>query len=216
VPIFGLPIVDRDCRLSIEIAECRSRLPIAECRSRLPIADRLQIGLPRQVTREPAENLLTRRLTQATSRAQDWPDQGTKLDNPDVTALLRAWSDGNLAARDRLMAAVYSELHRRAAAYLRREPGDHTLQPTALVNEAYLRLVKQDHIVWQNRAQFYGIAAQMMRRILVDHARGGRMQKRSGRWIRVILHDGVAVADEFDPTILDLDNALKTRVPIGN
>jgi ECF sigma factor len=136
VPIFGLPIVDRDCRLSIEIAECRSRLPIAECRSRLPIAecrsrlpiaDRLQIGLPRQVTREPAENLLTRRLTQATSRAQDWPDQGTKLDNPDVTALLRAWSDGNLAARDRLMAAVYSELHRRAAAYLRREPGDHTL-----------------------------------------------------------------------------------------
>src|SRR5919109_1540434 len=87
----------------------------------------------------------------------------------DVTALLRAWECGDLAARDRLMLVVYDELRRRARAYMRREQAGHTLQPTALVHEAYLRLVKQDRIAWQNRAQFYGVAAQMMRRILVDH-----------------------------------------------
>jgi RNA polymerase sigma-70 factor, ECF subfamily len=127
---------------------------------------------------------------------------------PDVTALLRAWSDGDLAARDRLMAVVYADLHRRAAAYLRRERRDHTLQPTALVNEAYLRLVKQEHVVWQNRAQFFGVSAQMMRRILVDHARGGRMEKRSGRWVRVTLHEHLAEVREPDAAVLDLDAAL--------
>jgi RNA polymerase sigma-70 factor (ECF subfamily) len=130
------------------------------------------------------------------------------LGTPDVTTLLRAWSDGDLAARDRLMAVVNSELHRRAAAYLRRERRDHTLQPTALVNEAYLRLVKQQHVVWQNRAQFFGVAAQMMRRILVDHARGGRMEKRSGRWVRVTLQEHMAQMREPDAAVLDLDNAL--------
>jgi len=89
----------------------------------------------------------------------------------DVTRLLRAWGQGDLQARDELVPLVYHELRRRAAAYLRRERADHTLQPTALVHEAYLRLLGQRRVAWQNRTHFFGIAAQMMRRILVDHAR---------------------------------------------
>ncbi len=127
---------------------------------------------------------------------------------PDVTALLRAWRAGDEQARDRLMPLVYDALHRRAAAYLRRERRDHTLQATALVNEVYLRLVDQRRIDWQNRAQFYGVAAGMMRRILVDHARRARMAKRSGRWVRVSLHDGATAVHPPDAEILDLDAAL--------
>jgi RNA polymerase sigma factor (TIGR02999 family) len=126
---------------------------------------------------------------------------------PDMTTLLRAWTDGDIRARDQLMPVVYDELHRRAAAYLRRERRDHTLQPTALVNEAYLRLVDQ-HTAWQNRAQFLGIAAQMMRRVLVDHARRANMAKRSGRWVRVTLDDRVAEMPARDVEVLDLDAAL--------
>jgi len=126
----------------------------------------------------------------------------------EITALLRAWSAGDEQARDRLMPLVYEALHRRAAGYLRRERRDHTLQPTALVNEVYLRLVDQRRIAWQNRAQFYGVAAGMMRRILVDHARGRRMAKRPGRWVRVSLHDGTAAVHPPDAEILDLDAAL--------
>ncbi len=103
---------------------------------------------------------------------------------PDVSALLEAWSRGDLAARDQVMPLVYEELRRRAKAYLRRERTGHALQATGLVHEAYLRLIRQDRIVWQNRAQFYGVAAQMMRRILVDHARARKMAKRSGQWAR--------------------------------
>ena len=128
---------------------------------------------------------------------------------PDVTTLLRAWGDGDVAARDRLVTLVYAELHRRAAAYLRRERRDHTLQPTALVNEVYLRLVDQRRAVWQNRAQFFAIAAQMMRRILVDHARGGHMAKRSGRWARVTLNDAIGELRGPAAEILDLDAALR-------
>ena len=105
------------------------------------------------------------------------------------------------------MPVVYDELHRRAAAYLRRERRDHTLQPTALVNEAYLRLVDQ-RAAWQNRAQFLGVAAQMMRRILVDHARRGKMAKRSGGWVRVTLDDRAAAMPTPDVELLDLDAAL--------
>jgi RNA polymerase sigma-70 factor, ECF subfamily len=108
----------------------------------------------------------------------------------------------------RLMPLVYGELRRRAAAYLRRERRDHTLQPTAVVNEVYLRLVDQRRAVWQNRAQFHGVAAQMMRRILVDHARGGRMAKRSRRWLRVSLSERLAHVDAPDTAMLDLDAAL--------
>ena len=108
------------------------------------------------------------------------------------------------------MPIVYGELRRRAAAYLRRERGGHALQPTALVHEAYLRLVDQRRVVWQNRAQFFGVASQMMRRILVDAARKRRMAKRSGTWARVTLDDA-AMRDvrAADVDVLDLDRALR-------
>jgi RNA polymerase sigma factor (TIGR02999 family) len=97
-----------------------------------------------------------------------------------VTQLLIDWSHGDQAALDRLMPLVYSELRRLATNYLRRERQGHTLQPTALVNEAYLKLVDQRNAKWQNRAQFFGISAQLMRRILVDHARQRQAAKRGG------------------------------------
>jgi RNA polymerase sigma-70 factor (ECF subfamily) len=136
------------------------------------------------------------------------------LGAPDVTTLLRAWSQGDLQARDRLMPLVYAELHRRAAAYLRRERRGHTLQPTALVNEAYLRLVDQ-RVLWQNRAQFLAVAAQMMRRVLVDHARRGNMAKRSGKWVRVTLAEHVAAMPVRDVQLLDLDAALARLATFG-
>src|SRR5437867_10740194 len=94
-----------------------------------------------------------------------------KQSAPEVTALLREWSAGDRQALERLMPLVYGELRKLAASHLRSERGNHTLQPTALVHEAYLRLVGQRSVSWANRAHFYGIAAQMMRRVLVDHAR---------------------------------------------
>src|ERR1043166_1913184 len=97
-----------------------------------------------------------------------------------VSQLLVKWGEGDKAALERLMPLVYSELRRLARNYLRRERQDHTLQPTALVNEAYLKLIDQKNARWQNRAQFYGVAAQMMRRILVDHARQHQAAKRGG------------------------------------
>ena len=133
---------------------------------------------------------------------------GTPLTASDLSALLKAWGSGDLAARDQLMPAVYEELRRRARAYLRREQIGHTLQPTALVHETYLRLVKQDRIAWENRAQFYGVAAQMMRRILVDHARARKMPKRSGRWARESLADFADPRQPQDVDVLDLHAAL--------
>lgn len=126
----------------------------------------------------------------------------------DVTELLRAWGNGDLGARDRLLPLVYDELRRRAAARLRRERRGHTLQPTELVHEAYLRLIDQNRAVWQNRAQFFGLASQMMRRILVDRARAHRMAKRSGRWARVTLDEAVVATRPTDVDVLDLDAAL--------
>jgi RNA polymerase sigma factor (TIGR02999 family) len=126
----------------------------------------------------------------------------------DVTALLEAWTAGDTAARDELMPLVYQELRRRAAGYLRHERRNHTLQPTALVNEVYLRLVDQRRAVWQNRAQFFGVASQMMRRILVDRARARRMAKRSGQWARVTLDEAAKASPPMDVDVLDLDAAL--------
>ena len=126
----------------------------------------------------------------------------------DVTALLHAWTAGDTKARDRLMTVLYQELHRRAAAQLRRERPGHTLQPTALVHEAYLRLVDQRRVVWQNRGQFFGVACQIMRRILVDHARAHRMAKRSGQWARVTLDEKVRAMPQVDVDVLDLDAAM--------
>jgi RNA polymerase sigma factor (TIGR02999 family) len=128
------------------------------------------------------------------------------MTTPDVTTLLQAWRDGDADARDEVIPLVYQELRRRAAAHLRHER-DQTLQPTALVHEAYLRLVRQDHTDWQNRAQFFAVASQMMRRILVDRARRRRMAKRSGQWARVTLDDQPA-ASRSDVDVLDLDRAL--------
>jgi RNA polymerase sigma-70 factor (ECF subfamily) len=125
-----------------------------------------------------------------------------------VTALLHAWTAGDLGARDRLMSLVYPDLRKRAAAYLRRERVGHTLQPTALVHEAYLRLVDQRRVVWQNRGQFFGVAAQLMRRILVDRARARKMAKRSGQWARVTVDDAARAIPPVNADVLDLDAAL--------
>jgi len=133
---------------------------------------------------------------------------GVNRAGADVSALLQAWSQGHVEARDRLMDVVYHELRRRAAAYLRRERAGHTLQPTALVHEAYLRLVDQHSVVWQNRAQFFGVASQIMRRILVDRARARKTAKRSGQWARVTLDESLAEHQSRDVDLLDLDVAL--------
>ena len=126
----------------------------------------------------------------------------------DVTALLHAWTEGDLDAREQLMPLVYDELRRRAAACLRRERPSHTLQPTALVHEAYLRLVDQKHAAWKNRAQFFAVAAEIMRRILVDWSRARRAAKRSGRWSRVKLDPTLAEVRSPAVDVLDLDRAL--------
>ena len=129
-------------------------------------------------------------------------------DSPsDVTELLRAWSDGDARALDALVPLVYEELRRRAAVALRRENVGHTLQPTALVHEAYVRLAGQRRIAWKNRAQFLGVAAEMMRRILVDRARARQAAKRSGGWSRVTL-EGLAERPAVDVDVLDLDAAM--------
>ncbi|HTM23555.1 MAG TPA: ECF-type sigma factor [Vicinamibacterales bacterium] len=133
---------------------------------------------------------------------------GTNHAAVDVSVLLQAWSQGDVEARDRVMEVVYLELRRRAAAYLRRERAGHTLQPTALVHEAYLRLVDQHAAAWQNRAQFFGVASQIMRRILVDRARARKTAKRSGQWARVTLDESLAKHQSRDVDVLDLDAAL--------
>jgi len=125
-----------------------------------------------------------------------------------VTGLLHAWGGGDLAARDALVVVVHHELRRRAAARLRQERPGHVLQPTALVHEAYLRLIDQRHANWQNRAHFFALASEMMRRILVDHARRRKMAKRSGGWARVMLDEAVAQHEPVDVDLLDLDAAL--------
>ena len=125
-----------------------------------------------------------------------------------ITDLLIAWGDGDQAALERLFPLVYDELRRVAAFYLRRERSDHTLQPTALVNEVYLRLFDQRRVGWQNRAHFFGVAAQLMRRILVSHARSRHAAKRGGSDQRITLQDELAVTDQRDVNLLALDDAL--------
>ena len=120
----------------------------------------------------------------------------------EITELLVAWTDGRRDALSELMPVVYEDLHRMASRYMQREAGGHPLQATALVNEAYLRLVDQRRVQWRNRAHFFGIAAGMMRRILVDHARRRRAERRGGAWERVTL-TGVDVAAE-EPDQIDV------------
>jgi len=128
---------------------------------------------------------------------------------PDVTGLLHAWNDGQPGALDALMPIVYGELHRLAKAKLRGERPDHTLQATALVNEAYVRLVGQTRMRWQNRAQFFGTAAQFMRRILVDHARDRHAAKRGAGATRVELDEAILATHERGIDLLALDAALE-------
>jgi RNA polymerase sigma factor (TIGR02999 family) len=125
-----------------------------------------------------------------------------------VSELLVAWSEGDMTAREALVPLVHRELRRRAAAYLRRERRDHTLQPTALVNEAYLRLLGQQRASWQNRAQFFAVAAQIMRRVLVDYARARQAAKRPGG-IRVTLDDVARVEPPIECELLMLHDALE-------
>ena len=129
-------------------------------------------------------------------------------DTGTVSQLLQAWGRGDLQAREDLVPLVYQQLRKRAAAYLRRERRDHTLQPTALVNEAYIRLMGQQRVTWLNRAQFFGVAAQIMRRILVDHARERQAAKRPGG-VRVTLDDGMRTVPPLDCELLMLDDALQ-------
>ena len=126
-----------------------------------------------------------------------------------VTQLVLAWSGGDKAALDALLPLVYDELHRLAYAYLRRERANHTLHPTALVNEAYLRLVEQQQVRWQNRAQFFGIAANLMRQILVDHARGRMAEKRGGPdQQRLSLTQAERIVKQLEVDVLALNEAL--------
>src|SRR3989442_5499248 len=125
-----------------------------------------------------------------------------------VTELLVAWSNGDQAALGELMPLVYQELHRLAHHYMSRERGDHTLQTSALVNEAYVRLVDQRDVHWQNRAHFFAVAAQVMRHILVDHARTQRRLKRGGDAQQVPLDEAVVMAPERAEELLALDEAL--------
>jgi RNA polymerase sigma factor (TIGR02999 family) len=128
---------------------------------------------------------------------------------PDVTQLLINWSRGDQAALEQLMPLVYGELRRLAAAYLRRERSNHTLQSTALVNEAFLRMVQQHEVQWRNRAHFYGIAAQMIRRILVDYARSQHAEKRGSGAVKLELDEAMAVAQTApDVDLLALNDAL--------
>jgi RNA polymerase sigma factor (TIGR02999 family) len=126
----------------------------------------------------------------------------------EVTQLLVRWAGGDRAALDALMPIVYGELRQIADAYLRRERADHTLQPTALVHEAWLRLVRQDQKHFDHRKQFYGLAAQVMRRILVDHARAAKADKRGGGVRITTLTDGMADATSQVVELLALDEAL--------
>jgi RNA polymerase sigma factor (TIGR02999 family) len=131
----------------------------------------------------------------------------------EVTQLLQQWSNGQEQALDRLLPQIHDELRKLAASYLRRERPDHTLQPTALVNEAFLKLVDQRTAKWQNRAHFFGIAAQAMRRILVDHARAHSAGKRGGAMRKVPLDDATLIAPVVDVDLLALDEAL-TRLAV--
>jgi len=126
----------------------------------------------------------------------------------EITQLLLRWSRGDQAALNQLMPIVYDELYKLAQGYLRRERPDHTLQPTALINEAYLRLVKQDFPEWQSRRHFYGVAAQLMRQILVDYARTRAADKRGGGAQILSLDEALTFSDEKAAEFVAFDDAL--------
>ena len=129
--------------------------------------------------------------------------------SPKITQMLRDWGEGRSEALDELLPHIYNELHRQAAAYLRRERPNHTLQTTALVHEAYLKLIDQKQVEWKSRGHFFALAAQAMRRILVDHAKSRHREKRGGPNEDVPLEDELlAVAEETNIDVIALDEAL--------
>jgi RNA polymerase sigma-70 factor, ECF subfamily len=136
------------------------------------------------------------------SRTMEAPSSG------EATGLLLAWSRGDRGALDKLLPLLHDELYRLAARFMRRERANHTLQPTALVNEAYLRLVDQRTVRWQNRAHFFAIAAELMRRILIDHARKQRYAKRGGGAAHALLDEAIVLSDERAAELVALDEAL--------
>ena len=125
-----------------------------------------------------------------------------------VSYLLQRWSGGDRAALDQLLPLVYDELHRMARRYMQQQPDGHTLQTTALIHEAYLRLMGQEEKYWENRAHFFGVAAQAMRHILVDYARARQTAKRGGEAHTVTLDEAVFVSDERAAEVVALDDAL--------
>ena len=126
----------------------------------------------------------------------------------EITQKLREWADGDREALDTLMPLVYDELHRQASRYLRRENQEHTLQTTALINEAYIKLIDQRNVDWQNRSHFFAIASQAMRRILVDYARTRHREKRGGRDIKLPLDEtSLAAPDGKSIDLMALDEA---------
>ncbi|MBX3297413.1 MAG: sigma-70 family RNA polymerase sigma factor [Acidobacteria bacterium] len=133
----------------------------------------------------------------------------TTKDSPEITQLLLAWREGDEGALEQLMPAVYQELRRLARNYMRRQNPDHTLQTTALVNEAFLRLVDSNRVNWQDRNHFFAISAQLMRRVLVDSARKRNSLKRGGDQIMVTLDDRAEVAIEKHEDMIALDEALE-------
>lgn len=126
----------------------------------------------------------------------------------DATQLLRALDPKDPSTADKLFAVVYDELRAMAGSCFRHQRSDHTLQPTALVNEAFLKLVDQTRVQWQNRAHFLAVAARAMRQVLIDHARGKARAKRGGDLCRVTMHEAVTPITDADPELLDLDEAL--------
>ena len=131
-----------------------------------------------------------------------------------VTRLLRAWSDGDEAALERLTPLVEAELRRLARGYMGRERKDHTLQPTALVNEAFIRLIDARQVRWQDRAHFLGISARLMRRVLVDHARAHGFRKRGGGVQHVTFDEALVTSPEPELNLLALDRALETMAAV--
>jgi RNA polymerase sigma factor (TIGR02999 family) len=133
----------------------------------------------------------------------------------EITQMLVEWSNGRQEVLEELMPLVYDELRRLAAHHLRHERPDHTLQPTALVHEAYLRLIDQAQVRWQNRAHFFGIAANLMRQILVNHALSHRAAKRGGTALRVTLDDAAGLPKEQGLDLVALDEAVTRLAALG-
>lgn len=144
---------------------------------------------------------------------QTEPDPMTPPTADDLTSLLQHWGSSDPSAASALMDAIYDELRKRARLALRRERPDHTLQATALVHEVYLRLLRQTHTQWQNRNHFFGIATQMMRRIMLDYARRNLADKRGGQELRITFHEVLRIPGKEDLSIFEVDELL-TRLAV--